>query len=144
MNQILALDYGLKRTGIAYAESPLLIAHALNTVKTQDILNFIENYLLKNKVDKIVIGEPKTLRGGQTHSSEMIQSFFRKITKSFPHIEIKFYDERFTSKIAMQTVLDSGLKKMKRRNKENLDKISAVIILQDYLKSQEFHRSSNT
>ncbi len=144
MNQILALDYGLKRTGIAYAESPLLIAHGLNTIKTHDILNFIENYLLENKVDKIVIGEPKNLRGGQTHSSEMIQSFYRKITKYFPHIEIKFYDERFTSKIAMQTVLSSGLKKMKRRNKENIDKISAVIILQDYLQSEEFHKPSKT
>lgn len=144
MNQILALDYGLKRTGIAYAEDPLFIAHSLITVKTYDLLIFIEKHLLNNKVSKIVIGEPKSLSGGQTHSSEMIQAFFKKITKSFPEIEIKLYDERFTSKIAMQTVLDSGMKKMKRRNKENIDKISAVIILQDYLKSQEFQRSSNT
>ena len=144
MNQILALDYGLKRTGIAYAESPLFIAHALKTVKTHDLLDFIENYVLKNKVGKIVIGEPKSLSGGQTHSSDMVQKFHHKMTKSFPEIEIKFYDERFTSKIAMQIVLDSGIKKMKRRKKETLDKIAAVIILQDYLKSEEFQRSSNT
>ena len=144
MNQILALDYGLKRTGIAYAESPLFIAHALKTVKTHDLLTFIENHLLKNKVAKIVIGEPKSLAGGQTHSSDMIQNFHQRITKSFPKIEIKFYDERFTSKIAMQTVLSSGTKKMKRRNKDALDKIAAVIILQDYLKSEEFQSSSNT
>ena len=144
MNQILALDYGLKRTGIAYAESPLFIAHPLKTVKTHDLLVFIENYVLKNKVGKIVIGEPKSLSGGQTHSSDMVQKFHRKMTKSFPEIEIKFYDERFTSKIAMQIVLDSGIKKMKRRKKETLDKIAAVIILQDYLKSEEFQRSSNT
>jgi putative Holliday junction resolvase len=144
MNQILALDYGLKRTGIAYAESPLFIAHALKTVKTHDLLIFIEDHLLKNKVTKIVIGEPKSLDGGQTHSSDMIQNFQRRITKSFPEIEIELYDERFTSKIAMQTILSSGIKKMKRRNKETLDKIAAVIILQDYLKSEEFHRSSNT
>tara|TARA_Y100000389_G_scaffold192193_1_gene219383 strand:- start:447 stop:881 length:435 start_codon:yes stop_codon:yes gene_type:complete len=144
MNQILALDYGLKRTGIAYAESPLFIAHPLKTVKTHDLLIFIGNHLLKNKVAKIVIGEPKSLSGGQTHSSNLIQNFHRRITKSFPEIEIKFHDERFTSKIAMQTVLVSGIKKMKRRNKETLDIISAVIILQDYLKSEEFQRSSNT
>ena len=144
MNQILALDYGLKRTGIAYAESPLFIAHPLKTVKTHDLLIFIENYLLKNKVAKIVIGEPKSLIGGQTHSSDMIQNFHRRMSKSFPEIEIKFYDERFTSKIAMQTVLASGIKKMKRRNKETLDKIAAVIILQDYLKFVESQRSSKT
>ena len=144
MNQILALDYGLKRTGIAYAESPLFIAHPLRTVKTHDLLIYIENYLLKNKVGKIVIGEPKSLSGGQTHSSDIIQKFNLKMTKSFPDIEIKFYDERFTSKIAMQTILGSGLKKMKRRNKEALDKIAAVIILQDYLKYVEFQRSSKT
>ena len=144
MNQILALDYGLKRTGIAYAESPLFIAHPLKTVKTHDLLIFIENHLLKNKVAKIVIGEPKSLIGGQTHSSDMIQNFHRRMSKSFPEIEIKFYDERFTSKIAMQTVLASGIKKMKRRNKETLDKIAAVIILQDYLKFVESQRSSKT
>lgn len=144
MNQILALDYGLKRTGIAYAESPLFIAHPLKTVKTHDLLIYIENYLLKNKVGKIVIGEPKSLSGGQTHSSDIIQKFHLKMTKSFPDIEIKFYDERFTSKIAMQTILGSGIKKMKRRNKEALDKIAAVIILQDYLKFEEFQRPSKT
>jgi len=144
MNQILALDYGLKRTGIAYAESPLFIAHPLKTVKTHDLLIFIGNHLLKNKVAKIVIGEPKSLIGGQTHSSDMIQNFHRRMSKSFPEIEIKFYDERFTSKIAMQTVLASGIKKMKRRNKETLDKIAAVIILQDYLKFVESQRSSKT
>ena len=144
MNQILALDYGLKRTGIAFAESPLFIAHALKTVKTNDLLIFIENHLVKNKVAKIVIGEPKSLLGEKTHSSEMIQNFFQRITKSFPEIEIKLYDERFTSKIAMQTILDSGIKKMKRRNKETLDEIAAVIILQDYLKYEEFQRSPNT
>ena len=137
MNQILALDYGLKRTGIAYAESPLFIAHPLKTVKTHDLLVFIENYVLKNKVGKIVIGEPKSLSGGQTHSSDMVQKFHHKMTKSFPEIEIKFYDERFTSKIAMQIVLDSGIKKMKRRKKETLDKIAAVIILQDYLNRKQ-------
>jgi putative Holliday junction resolvase len=144
MNQILALDYGIKRTGIAYAESPLFIAHSLKTVKTHDLLIYIENYLLKNKVVKIVIGEPKSLSGGQTHSSDIIQKFHLKMTKSFPDIEIKFYDERLTSKIAMQTILGSGIKKMKRRNKEALDKIAAVIILQDYLKSEEFQRPSKT
>jgi putative Holliday junction resolvase len=144
MNQILALDYGFKRTGIAFAESPLFIAHALKTVKTNDLLIFIENHLVKNKVAKIVIGEPKSLLGEKTHSSDMIQNFFQRITKSFPEIEIKLYDERFTSKIAMQTILDSGIKKMKRRNKETLDEIAAVIILQDYLKYEEFQRSSNT
>ena len=115
MNQILALDYGLKRTGIAYAESPLFIAHPLKTVKTHDLLTFIENHLLKNKVREIVIGEPKSLSGGQTHSSDIIRNFYRRMTKSFPEIEIKLYDERFTSKIAKQTVLDSGKKKKEKK-----------------------------
>ena len=133
MNQILALDYGLKKTGIAYAENPLFIAHALKTVKTHDLLIFIENHLVKNNVTKIVIGVPKSLIGGKTHSSDMIQNFSRRITKSFPKIEIKFYDERFTSKMASNALHMAGATKKQKKQKGLIDKVSATIILQSYL-----------
>ena len=144
MSQFLSLDYGLKRVGVAYCEAPLNIAYALTTVNTKDLFYFLETYLKKNKVSKIIVGNPKSLSGEPTHSTEFTHKFFNKISQMYQEIDFKLYDERFTSKIAKQTVLSSGVKKMKRRNKGNIDKISAVIILQDYLQSVEFYRPSKT
>ena len=144
MSQFLSLDYGLKRVGVAYCEAPLYIAYALTTINTKDLFNFLETYIKKNKVSKIIVGNPKSLRGKPTHSTELTHTFFNKISIMYKVIDFEFYDERFTSKIAKQTVLSSGVKKMKRRNKNNIDKISAVIILQDYLQSVKFYKSSKT
>lgn len=144
MSQFLSLDYGIKRVGVAYCEAPLNIAYALTTVDTKDLFNFLETYIKKNKVSKIIVGNPKSLRGERTHSTEFTHTFFNKISIMYNEIDFEFYDERFTSKIAKQTVLSSGVKKMKRRNKKNIDKISAVIILQDYLQSVKFYKSSKT
>lgn len=144
MNQILSIDYGLKRTGLAYAEEPLFIALSLDTVNTNEIFNYLGNYFKSNDVVKIIIGEPRSLDGGFTDSSKVIYDFHNKITKLYSGIKIELYDERFTSKIAKQVLFSSGVKKNKRRNKEIIDKISAVIILQDYLKSESFYKFSKT
>lgn len=144
MNQILSIDYGLKRTGLAYAEEPLFIALSLDTVNTNEIFNYLGNYFKSNDVVKIIIGEPRSLDGSFTDSSKVIYDFHKKITKLYSGIKIELYDERFTSKIAKQVLFSSGVKKNKRRNKEIIDKISAVIILQDYLKSESFYKFSKT
>jgi putative Holliday junction resolvase len=144
MSQFLSLDFGLKRVGVAYCEAPLNIAYALTTVNTEDLFKFLETYIKNNKVSKIIVGNPKSLRGEPTHSTEFTHAFFNKISIMYQEIDFEFYDERFTSKIAKQTLLSSGVKKMKRRNRENIDKISAVIILQDYLQSLEFYKPSKT
>lgn len=136
MTKILSIDYGLKRTGLAYAEEPLFIALSLTTVKTNEIFKFLSNYLKTNDVVKIIIGEPKSLDGSFTDSTKVIHNFHKKITKLYSKIKVELYDERFTSKIAKHILFSSDLKKNKRKNKEYLDKISAVIILQDYLKSE--------
>tara|TARA_B100001057_G_scaffold120120_1_gene118788 strand:- start:307 stop:726 length:420 start_codon:yes stop_codon:yes gene_type:complete len=136
MTKILSIDYGLKRTGLAYAEEPLFIALSLTTVKTNEIFKFLSNYLKTNDVVKIIIGEPKSLDGSFTDSTKVIHNFHKKITKLNSKIKVELYDERFTSKIAKHVLFSSDLKKNKRKNKEYLDKISAVIILQDYLKSE--------
>ena len=144
MSKFLSLDFGLKRVGVAYCEAPLNIAYALTTVNTEDLFKFLETYIKNNKVSKIIVGNPKSLRGEPTHSTEFTHAFFNKISIMYQEIDFEFYDERFTSKIAKQTLLSSGVKKMKRRNRENIDKISAVIILQDYLQSLEFYKPSKT
>ena len=136
MTKILSIDYGLKRTGLAYAEEPLFIALSLTTVKTNEIFKFLSNYLKTNDVVKIIIGEPKSLDGSFTDSTKVIHNFHKKVTKLYSKIKVELYDERFTSKIAKHVLFSSDLKKNKRKNKEYLDKISAVIILQDYLKSE--------
>ena len=137
MDKILAVDYGLKRTGFAYAEKPLNIAMGLCTVPTNEIYVFLDNYLKDNTVVKIIIGEPKSLNGKETNASEIVKNFHKKITKKYNYISIELYDERFTSKMAKSIMIASGINKNKRKNKDTVDKISAIIILQDYLKSIE-------
>ena len=144
MSQIIAIDYGLRRTGLAYAEEPLYIALSLETVNSSEIFNYLSNYFKTNDVVKIIIGEPKSLDGGLTDSSKLIYNFLKKINKKYSGIEVELYDERFTSKIAQQVLISTGVKKNKRKSKETLDKISAVIILQDYLKSKSFYKFSKT
>lgn len=133
VGRILALDYGQKRTGIAVTDELQIIPNALTTVHSKDIFSFLKGYLQKEKVDCIVVGEPTQMSGKASESSKFIDPFVKKLTREFPQIKIDRYDERFTSKIAMQTMIDAGLKKKQRQNKELVDAISATLILQSYL-----------
>jgi|TARA_Y100000385_G_scaffold259289_1_gene287960 putative Holliday junction resolvase len=133
VEKIIAIDYGLKRTGIAYAEEPLFIAHPLTTLKSEDLLDFLKKINSENRIKKIIIGEPKSLDGTPTDATFLVQKLKDRIVAELSSIEIIFHDERFTSKIAKQSMILSGVKKKDRRVKGNVDKIAAVIILQDYL-----------
>jgi len=133
MARVLAIDYGEKKTGIAISDELQLIASGLTTVPTKNIFTFLSTYLSAESVETIIIGEPKTLRNKPSESEKFITPFINKIQKLYPKIKIERIDERFTSKIAFQSMIDSGLKKKQRRNKALIDEISATIILQSYL-----------
>ena len=133
MAKALGIDYGKKRVGIAISDSLQIIASAFTTVNTPDIFIFLDDLLKKQEIDCFVVGEPKNLDGTPTDSTAITEEFVAKLSKKYPHISIKRIDERFTSKIAKQSILDAGIKKMKRRDKALVDKVSAAIILQSYL-----------
>ncbi len=135
MGRILAIDYGVKRIGLAVTDEMQMIAFGLITVPTTEIFYYLSNYIQKEKVDLIVVGEPKQMDNTASESEVHILPFIEKMKEKFPTIPIKRHDERFTSKMAFQTMLDSGMKKKQRRNKALIDEISATIILQDYLKT---------
>ncbi len=135
MGRILAIDYGSKRVGLAVSDSLRIIANALDTIHSKDVVEFIKQYVSKEKVDIIVVGEPKTLKNEKSDSARFIDPFVVHLERTFPEIKIVRYDERFTSAIAQQAMLLGGMKKKDRRIKENVDKISATIILQDYMES---------
>lgn len=134
MGRILAIDYGSKRVGIAVSDSLRIIATGLTTVHSKDVITFLDAYFKKEQVDEIVVGEPKTLQNNKSDSARFIDPFVIHLQRKFPDKKIVRYDERFTSTIAHQTVLASGLKKKDRQSKESIDLISAIIILQDYMK----------
>ena len=133
MSQILAMDYGAKRTGIAVTDDLQIIASGLTTVPTENLLTFLEEYLEKEHVELFLIGEPKQMNNTASESETMILKFIKKLKKRFPAVPLKRVDERFTSKMAVQTMIESGLKKKKRQDKGLVDEISATIILQSYL-----------
>ena len=133
MARILAIDYGMKRTGIAVTDELQIIASGLTTVKTSDIFNFLKEYTEKEQVELFLIGEPKQLNNTASESEALITPFIAKLKKQYPNTAILRIDERFTSKLAFKTMVDSGLKKKKRKNKALIDEISATIILQSYL-----------
>jgi putative Holliday junction resolvase len=133
MARILALDYGKVRTGIAVTDALQIIASGLTTVKTSEIFSFLENYTKKEDVELFLIGEPKQMNNTASESEVLIIPFINKLKKIFKHIPVKRVDERFTSKMAFQTMIDSGLNKKQRKNKALIDEISATIILQTYL-----------
>jgi putative Holliday junction resolvase len=136
MSRILAIDYGKKRTGIAVSDTLQMIAGGLAAVKTPELLAFLKNYFEKEKIEKIVVGYPKHLNNQPAEIAQEIEVFAENLKKTFPEIEIVFFDERFTSKIAFQTMLESGIGKAKRRDKALIDKISATIILENYLETK--------
>ena len=129
----MALDYGKKRTGIAVTDMLQIIASGLTTVATPELLDFLTDYTKREPVECFVVGEPKQMDNTPSESEALIIPFLKKLAQNFPGIPIVRQDERFTSKMAFQTMIDSGLKKHQRRNKEMVDEISATIILQAYL-----------
>lgn len=133
MGRILALDYGSKRTGIAITDEMKMIASGLTTVATSELMEFLKKYIASEKVVLVLVGEPKQKDGTHSTIEAEIQKFLKKFTNVFPDLEVKRVDERYTSKMAFQTMIDSGLKKKQRRNKALIDEISATIILQQYL-----------
>ncbi|MGB0892443.1 MAG: Holliday junction resolvase RuvX [Flavobacteriaceae bacterium] len=136
MGRILAIDFGKKRTGIAVTDELQIIASGLTTVATEDLIAYLKGYTKKENVELFVIGKPKQLDNTDSESEALIIPFLEKLQKSIPSIPIKRVDERFTSKMAFQTMIDSGLNKKQRRNKALIDEISATIILQSYLYNQ--------
>jgi len=136
MSRILAIDYGLKRTGIAVTDVLQIIASGLTTVPTKDIFTFLKDYTTQEKVELFLVGEPKQMDNTASESEALIIPFINRLEKEFPNIPIKRVDERFTSKMAFQTMIDSGLKKNQRKNKALIDEISATLILQSYLYSK--------
>ena len=136
MGRILAIDYGTKRTGIAVTDEMQIIASGLTTVETKELIAFLKDYITADKVDKFVVGLPKQMDNTASESEVHIQKFLKQLDKSIPNIPVERVDERFTSKIAFQTMIDSGLKKKQRKNKALVDEISATIILQSYLYNQ--------
>lgn len=133
MARILALDYGKVRTGVAVTDELQLIASGLATVETRELLPFLEDYLKRETVEKFVIGLPKQMDNTPSESEELIQAFLKRLSLKFPTMPIERQDERFTSKMAVQSMVDGGLKKKKRQNKALIDEISATLILQAYL-----------
>ena len=129
----MALDCGTKRTGVAVTDELQIIASGLTTVKTKDLLSFLNNYMKTGQVECLVIGKPKQMDNSESESEPFIQALIKRISKEFPNLEIDRVDERFTSKLAVQTMIDSGLKKKKRQDKTLVDEISATLILQNYL-----------
>jgi putative Holliday junction resolvase len=137
MARILAIDYGTKRVGLAVTDENKIIARALDTVHSKDILKYLADYLSKEKVEHFVIGHPRQMSGAESEIKPMIDVFIKQLEKAFPQIPISRYDERFTSKMASQALLESGLKKKDRQNKGLVDMTSAVIILQSYLEMKK-------
>ena len=137
MGRIVALDYGKVRTGVAVTDELQIIASGLTTVDTKELLNFLRKYVQEEKVEKFVIGEPKQMNNLPSESEELIKPFLRTLEGVFPKIPVERQDERFTSKMAFQTMIDSGLNKKQRRDKALVDEISATIILQAYLNRKQ-------
>ena len=136
MARILEIDYGMKRTGIAVTDELQIIASGLTTLNTSELLKFLKDYINKETVELFVIGEPKQMDNTASESEALILPFIAKLEKQIPNIPIARVDERFTSKMAFQTMIDSGLKKNQRKNKALVDEISATLILQSYLYSK--------
>lgn len=138
MGRIIAIDFGTKRTGIAVTDSLKIIATGLTTLETKEVLTFLDNYMKKEAVECIVVGEPKTVTNEDSNIAPKVNEFVKKLKEKFPAMKVDRLDERFTSKIAQQTMLAGGLKKKDRQNKATVDMVSATILLQDYMSLKGF------
>lgn len=133
MPRILAIDYGIRRTGIAVTDELQIIASGLTTIPSETTISFLKDYFAKEKVSKVLLGEPKQMNGLPSESTPIIEKFATEFVSTFPEMSLIRVDERFTSKMAFQTMIDSGLSKKQRQNKGLVDEIAATILLQDYL-----------
>lgn len=133
MQRILGVDFGLKRTGIAITDENNIIASGLTTVSTKEVMDFLKKTVVDKNIGTIVLGEPKRMNLQDSHSSQNVRWFKEALEKQFPSIQVVMMDERFTSKIAMQSLVDSGVSKKKRKQKELIDEVSATLILQSYM-----------
>lgn len=138
MARIMAIDYGRKRTGVAVTDPLQLIANGLATVPSGELVKFIQSYMAKEPVELIVVGQPKQMNNEPSENMRHVQAFVTHLKRTLPQIPIEYYDERFTSVMAHQAMLDGGLRKKKRQEKALVDEISAVIILQAYLESKKY------
>ena len=136
MARIIAIDYGLKRTGLAVTDPLQIIATGLTTVDSKEMIPFLKKYFLQEQVELIIIGEPKNWDETDTHATPLVKEIIKQLVKEFPHIPIKTVDERYTSKLAKQAMVEMGMKKKDRRDKKNIDLIAATIMLQEYLQSK--------
>jgi putative Holliday junction resolvase len=131
--RLLAIDYGQKRTGIAVTDELQIIASGLTTIPSETAIAFLQEYFAKERVEKVLVGEPKQMNNEPSQSAGLIDAFVEKFKTAFPEMAVERVDERFTSKMAFRTMIDSGLKKKQRQDKGLIDEISATIMLQDYL-----------
>ncbi|MBB5286696.1 putative Holliday junction resolvase [Rhabdobacter roseus] len=137
MARILALDYGAKRTGIAVTDPLQLIATALDTVRTHDLLEYLKAYTGREPVEAFVVGMPRRLDNTPTNNTPLVEGFIKRLRNSFPDIPVYTHDERFTSSMALQSMIAGGTSRRERRVKGNIDKVSATIILQSYMESRK-------
>jgi putative Holliday junction resolvase len=135
MARIICIDYGLKRTGIAVTDPLQIIATGLTTINSNELFSFLKKYFTQEPVELIVIGEPKNLDNSDTHATPLVKAAILKLQKEFPNMPLKTVDERYTSKMARQAMLEMGMKKKDRRNKRTVDEIAATIMLQEYMQS---------
>jgi putative Holliday junction resolvase len=133
MPRILAIDYGLKRTGLAVTDPLQIIANGLTTVESPKLINFLKDYFKREEVEMIIIGEPKNWDDSDTHATPLVKKIVERLKKEFPHMPLTLVDERFTSKMASRAMIDMGMKKKQRQNKALIDEIAATIMLQEYL-----------
>jgi len=135
MARIIAIDYGLKRTGLAVTDHLQIISTGLTTVESKQLIPFLKDYFSKEQVERIIIGEPKNWDDTDTHATPLVEKCIKELKKQFPAIPITKVDERYTSKMAKQAMIEMGMKKMQRRNKAIVDEIAATIMLQAYMRS---------
>jgi putative holliday junction resolvase len=136
MPRILSIDYGAKRTGIAVTDPMQIIATGLTGLHTKDLEQFLKDYFAKEQVERVIIGHPTNWDDTDTHATPLVQAFINRFVKVFPDIPIEKVDERYTSKMAVQSMVESGMKKKKRQDKKMVDEIAATIMLQEYLQRQ--------
>jgi len=134
MPRIISIDYGAKRTGLAVTDPLQIIATGLTTVESKQLIPFLKDYFAKEEVELIIIGEPKNWDDTDTHATPLVEKIIKQLEKNFPKIPIKKVDERYTSKMAKDAMLEMGLTKMQRRNKKLVDEIAATIMLQEYMR----------
>lgn len=141
MGRLLSIDYGRKRCGIAVTDTLRIVATGLTTVASASLIQFLKDYMTREQVDEIIVGLPTTMRGEPSESMRYITPAINRLKKELPGVEVKFWDERFTSVLAHRAMLDGGMKKMARRDKAVVDEMSATIILNDYLQSKNYNNN---